>query len=223
MHKYYYHLGLIGIIVFICAVQLFHIIKEGYKNQISNMVLIGDSIFDNQPYVPEDKSVKAYLTEKTKIPNLMLAKDEATCSDTMIQYKHIPEEFNTPNTALFISMGANDILNSYENDSVQDDGKFNLIWNSYKNNILHIKDTTTSKIVLTNVYYVTDPLYSKYLPMTRTWNKKIQVFAKQENINVLDLSKSLTKSRDFTNGIEPSVIGGELLVNSLLSTISNLH
>ena len=42
-------------------------------------------------------------------------------------------------------------------------------------------------------------------------------YASKNSIRVVKISSYLTQTEDFTNGIEPSAIGGEKLVAALLS------
>ena len=219
MHPYQNHILLLLIILVICSIQVYKFIQEGFNNQISNIVILGDSIYDNEPYVPEEKSVKTYLSKKSLVPIEFLARDNSTMTDTMIQFKHIPKNLNTTSTILVVSMGGNNILNAYQNDDTTDLARFNLIWVLYKEHIRYMKEKSKYTIILTNLYYVTDPLYRKYIPLTKEWNKRIQTFSKQEHLSVFDCSTVLTKSTDFTNGIEPSITGGEKLANSLLAFI----
>lgn len=222
MEEYHHKLFfLLSIIVVICIIQVYKTYKEYFTSSTNNIVLIGDSIFDNSKYVGNDESVEYYLSTETSIPSTVLAKDEAKMSDTLVQFNSIPTNLNNPNTTLFISMGANNILNLYSNDSTDDLAKFNLIWANYQVYINNFKQRSKCRIILTNIYYVTDPLYSKYIHLTEKWNSNLKTYAKEQNLQILDISKVLVDSSDFTNGIEPSATGGYKLVEELLTMVPN--
>ena len=91
---------------------------------------------------------------------------------------------------------------------------FDMIWNLYKSTILNLNRNTQCNVILTDIYYITDSTYAKYIPIIKKWNNNLYQFANKHNFNVFKISKILTKPQDFTNGIEPSVIGGTKMVNS---------
>jgi hypothetical protein len=48
------------------------------------------------------------------------------------------------------------------------------------------------------------------------WNNMLYDYGKQNNISILKISNVLTKPEDFTVEIEPSSIGSQKLVDTLL-------
>ena len=190
--------------------------REGIQNKVTHIVLLGDSIFQNNNYVPKSKSVEYLLKEKLSIPSLVLAQDNAIIYDIPKQYNSMPLNLNAKTTNLYISIGGNDLLNLYEHNNTNNSKLFNMVWEIYKKTILMLLDSTQCNIILTDIYFITDPNYSKYIPMIKKWNSNLYQFADQHKLNVFKISKILTQPKDFTNSIEPSVIGGNKMVNSFI-------
>lgn len=190
--------------------------REGIQNKVTHIVLLGDSIFQNNNYVPKSKSVEYLLKEKLSIPSLVLAHDNAIIYDIPKQYNSMPLNLNAKTTNLYISIGGNDLLNLYEHNNTNNSKLFNMVWEIYKKTILMLIDSTQCNIILTDIYFITDPNYSKYIPMIKKWNSNLYQFADQHKLNVFKISKILTQPKDFTNSIEPSVIGGNKMVNSFI-------
>ena len=73
-----------------------------------HIILLGDSIFDNAVYVPNEPSVseqvQKYLPRGDRVT--LLAVDGASIQDSFTQLAHIPKEA----THLFVSLGGNDTL-----------------------------------------------------------------------------------------------------------------
>ena len=44
-----------------------------------------------------------------------------------------------------------------------------MVW-KYTKTILMLIDSTQCNIILTDIYFITDPNYSKYIPMIKKWN-----------------------------------------------------
>ena len=206
------------IVIAIILYFYFHnvIFAEGMTSNNYNIVLLGDSVFQNSNYVPKDKSIEYLLKERVPIHSLVLAQDNATINLLYKQYKNMPTSMNHKNTNLYISIGGNDLLSAYENTDVTNNDLFDMIWELYKSTILNISTITQCNIILTDIYYITDSNYSKYLPIIEKWNSNLYLFAKQHDLDVFKISKILTIPSDFTHSIEPSVNGGKKLVNSFI-------
>lgn len=190
-------------------------IKEGLESN-NNVILLGDSVFKNNLYVTEKYSVENRLDRKMN--TLGLAEDGAVINDIMQQYNQIPEEWNNKNTYLFISVGGNNILNEYYYTYVSTTNlkPFNMIWNDYKLQIKKLKSVTKCKIVLTDIYYITDINYRKLYPLIRKWNDRLRTFAKKEKLSVYKISELVDRPQDFTHSIEPSVIGGQIIADNIV-------
>jgi len=192
------------------------IFTEGMSSNISSIVLLGDSIFKNNNYVPKEKSIEYLLKQHVAVQSMVLAQDNATINLLYQQYKSMPITMNNKHTNLYISIGGNDLLNVYENNDTNDTKLFDMIWNLYKSTILNVSTITQCNIILTDIYYVTDSNYEKYIPIIKKWNDTLYAFANNYTFKVFKISKLLTKPQDFTNGIEPSIIGGTKIVNSFI-------
>ena len=105
------------IVIAIILYFYFHnvIFAEGMTSNNYNIVLLGDSVFQNSNYVPKDKSIEYLLKERVPIHSLVLAQDNATINLLYKQYKNMPTSMNHKNTNLYISIGGNDLLSAYEN------------------------------------------------------------------------------------------------------------
>jgi hypothetical protein len=173
-------------------------------------------MFKNNNYVPKEKSIEYLLKQHLSIQSLVLAQDNATINLLYQQYKSMPISMNNKNTNLYISIGGNDLLNVYENNDINDTNLFDMIWNLYKSTILNLSTITHCNVILTDIYYITDSNYKKYIPIIEKWNANLYRFANNHKFKVFKISKLLTKPEDFTNGIEPSIIGGTKMVNSFI-------
>jgi hypothetical protein len=214
MKQYILYLS-ISIILLYFAYELYQH-REGIQNKITHIVLLGDSIFQNKKYVPKSKSVEYLLKEKLSIPSLVLAQDNAIIYDIPNQYNSMPIDLNAKSTNLYISIGGNDLLNLYEHNNTKNTNLFNIVWELYKKTILMLIDSTQCNIILTDIYFITDPNYKRYIPIIKKWNSNLYQFANQHKLKVFKISKILTQPKDFTNSIEPSVIGGNKMVNSFI-------
>lgn len=189
---------------------------EGMKNKADTIVLLGDSIFQNKNYVPPDQSIEDLLSDNIPIQSIVLAEDNATIHNILQQYNEMPNSLNNSSTYLYISIGGNDLLNFYENNDVNDLTPFTIIWNLYTSTIIQLSKNTLCTILLTDIYFITDPNYSKYLPIIKKWNNALYRFADKHKFLVFKISDILTQPKDFTNSIEPSYIGGDKMVNSFI-------
>ena len=81
-------------------------------DDLHHLVLLGDSIFDNAPYVPSHETVTDHL--RRAVPQgwqvTLLAKDGDVVADVSQQRRGVPKDA----THLFVSVGGNDALKSME-------------------------------------------------------------------------------------------------------------
>ena len=59
--------------------------------------------------------------------------------------------------------------------------------------------------------------YKQYHSIIKEWNNMLYAYAEKNNYSVLKVSNILTKSEDFSFGIEPSSIGSKKLVEVILT------
>jgi hypothetical protein len=219
----YFYLYVFILITFIIAVSLYRentYMKEPFNSDKQSFVLLGDSILKNNDYVSNGKSVDQLLIERTNGKTTCLAVDHSKIVDIYSQVEMIPEELNTNGTTIFLSAGGNDILTHYvdqANDST-DTSILGAMFGSYKNLIKSIqKRMPNTTLVLLDIYYPDNLTYKKYHMIIDEWNKMVYDYASKNNISVLKISGVLTKSEDFSFGIEPSANGGKKLVEAILT------
>lgn len=190
---------------------------EALTNDI-DIVLIGDSMLENGNYVDEDKTVSSCI-KKTHKKNLVLAKDESTIDGIELQLNQIPDKLNNKNTYVFLSVGGNDLLNiyKYQKKDVNELFYVNYVFENYKQLVTDIKKKYNFKLVLLNIYYPKDNYYTRFHNIIKKWNDKLFEFARKNKIQILDITNLLHKKKHFTNGIEPSISGSQILADSITS------
>ena len=195
------------------------IISENFSNN-NNIILLGDSILKNNNYVKNGLSIEDILREKKGENLYCLAANNSTIVDIYSQLDNIPVEINNDKTTIFISSGGNDILSQYvDRDSdISNTHILNVIFIAYKKLVKGIQTKMNkSKIVLIDIYYPTSNQFTQFHPIVKEWNKLIEKYANKNSFGLLQISKSVTSSDDFTLSIEPSEKGGEKIANSILN------
>ena len=195
---------------------------------MGHIVLLGDSIFDNESYVNRDEDVTSHLRKiiQKNFKVTLCAVDGAMIDDVSHQLERIPEDASD----LFLSIGGNDVL-------------------QYKNILTN--NSLTALEFLTNFADVLDKFKSRYkqilksilqynLPLTictiyngnleedlvkparvtvALFNDIIYQLAGEYNIPVIELRNICTEPADYANPIEPSSIGGRkiaLVINNIV-------
>jgi hypothetical protein len=215
------------IIFFIFIAILFYIEFNYYSKNLESfsnndsIVLLGDSILKNNSYVRNGQSIEDILREKKSDKLYCFALNNSTIVDIYSQINNIPLNLNNENTSIFLSSGGNDILLQYvdKHDSdVSDMNILNVIFIAYKKMVksLHTK-MNKSKIVLIDIYYPTSIQFSQYNHIIREWNLLIEKYANENSYGLLQISKIVTSSDDFTLSIEPSEKGGEKIAQNILN------
>ena len=206
---------LLSIVIFFCIMQ----VKKTVENMEDNnyVVLLGDSIFQNKKYVKPKNSVEYRL--KNKINSMVLAQDDSMIKDISNQYERLPKKLDNLNTYLFISVGGKDLLEIYKygNVEVDNDEPLDFIFELYKKEINNLRKKTNCTMVLTDLYYITDPEYKQFYPLIKKWNQKLYSFSKEKNIEVYKISNLVKKPQHFTNSIEPSSIGSRIIVDNIIN------
>jgi hypothetical protein len=200
------------------------IFKESFHSGKQTFVLLGDSILKNNAYVTDGKSVEELLQERTNGKTLCLAKDNSKIINIYSQIDNIPDELNNNFTTIFLSAGGNDILSHFveQENNVKNTTVLDTMFESYKKLIesIHTKIPNAS-IVLLDIYYPNSEKYKQYHAIIKEWNKKLYIYAlepKNNIVSILKVSSVLTKSEDFSHGIEPSSNGSMKMVDSILSS-----
>ena len=216
---------------------------------MKHIVLLGDSIFDNSPYVdPGELDVPNQLRTLVKgdCKVTHLAVDGHIISDIRNQLRSLPSDA----THLFVSVGGNDGLGhlSIFNEPVDTIGdalqKMFLIGENFKKEYSSMLDNVlTYKLPTTvcNIYY--PRFFSNslervvsYLPMMVDGEKLQQMAMAAEtifndiimfevfkrNLPLIDLRILCNDDKDFANPIEPSCIGG-LKIAKVINKIVDVH
>jgi lysophospholipase L1-like esterase len=199
---------------------------EGFNSRKQQFLLLGDSILKNDLYVANGKSVDALLRAATDGKTTCLAVNEATIPDVYLQINKIPESLKSfsnsvktyKNTTIFLSIGGNDILTQYGAKGNTNDLKIlDTIFTQYKKLVKSIQTAMPNAvIVLLDLYYPDNIKFRIYHKIIRRWNEKLVTYARENRLNIFQISQLLTRPEDFTLSIEPSAIGSEKLVNAMI-------
>jgi len=212
-----------------------------------HIVLAGDSIFDNQSYVPGEPDVAQQLRYQLgdDIKVTLLAIDGDVTTGVEDQLRRLPED----TTHLFISVGGNDALGqlteltapvSYAGEGFL---KFNSIQSSFQkkyssmlNNALSYDIPTTvctiykpcfthsdsSRVMTFLDYGITNETLQKIsVTALTTFNDIIIEEAVNAGVPVMDLRVLYDNVEDYANPIEPSTTGGQKMVKVIENIIGN--
>lgn len=217
----YFYVYIFILAIFIICVSYWNTYREGFNSDKQTIVLLGDSIFKNDQYVSDGKSVNQLLSERTNGKTICLAENDAKIVDIYEQVKLIPPYLNSTTTTIFLSVGGNDIL-SQAQDKTNDTQFLPTIFAAYKSLVKFIQSQLPkANIVLCDIYYPNNLKYKQYHPIIDEWNNMIQTFARDpENRigGVFKISSILTNPEDFTLEIEPSSIGTRKMVDAILTS-----
>jgi len=202
----------------------FNDINNINNKQNQNIVLLGDSIFNNSAYTSNGKGVSDLLIENNTGQNIYsYAQDSSKIVDTYSQINSIPSYLNKPYTTIFPSSGGNDLLTYYDDkgNNISDTSVIKPMFKAYKKVVKSIKSKMPkTKIVLLDIYYPDNIHFKQYRPVIEEWNQNIYSYAsdtKNGVHSVLQISSMLTDKSDFSFGIEPSSNGGEKIANGIMN------
>jgi hypothetical protein len=213
----------IYLIMLICMIGLLFLY---YKNNIiesfvndETVILLGDSILKNNIYVSHENSIEQQLKQH-RSEVICEAQDGAIISDVYYQMEQMPDSLNKNSVKIYISVGGNDIINYFIYSNVESSNFYKLhdIFIKYRILIENLKSKFKEcKIVLIDLYYPVSNTYKEYYPLIKDWNDKLKNYANSNNLQLVEISKEISSPEDFINDIEPSIIGGEKIVNLLLT------
>jgi lysophospholipase L1-like esterase len=197
---------------------------EQFDSNTKVIILLGDSILKNNPYVSDGKSIEDILSEKSNKKILNYAIDHAKIADVYSQLSQIPLDLNSQNTSIFLSAGGNDILTYYvdqEND-ITNTSQLTTLFESYIKLIKSIQmRLPKAKLFLIDIYFPYNDNYKKYHSIISEWNEMIYKYANNSENNItgiIRVSSFISHYQDFSFGIEPSSQGGKKIADSILST-----
>jgi len=217
----YFYLYIFMLFSFIVFNSYYNTI-EGFQTS-KTYVLLGDSIFKNDVYVSDGKSVENLVAERNKNIHCF-AEDHSKIVDIYSQIDSIPQELDTSNTFVFLSAGGNDILSHYvdQNQDITNTSILRPMFASYKNLVKSIQTRLPkAKLILVDIYYPDNLKYKQFHSIIQEWNNMIYGFAENPKNNiysVIRISQHLTKSEDFSFGIEPSSVGGKKIADLITET-----
>ena len=191
------------------------LLREGLTNKPdSTIILIGDSILNNSNYI---------LLEGQSVPDLIkaehsdtynFAKDGAVITDCNLQIEQIPSKNNTKDTYIFVSAGGNNILNIQNNMTKE---MIQTFFQQYSTLIHSLKSKfPNANIYLLNLYYPLDTRFKNLYPYIDQWNSLLLDFSKTNNLKIIQTNKFMLNKDDFTNAVEPSIIGGPKIAKAIL-------
>ena len=190
-------------------------VVESLSNN-NSIILMGDSIFANDPYVERGDSVGDKLQDKHGNV-LVVAQDNAVIDDLDYQFSKIPSNFDNNKTKIIVSVGGNDLLNQYMMADVSKTNHVNSIFNKYTSNLNNLRNNTSCEFILSNIYYPRSPYYKRYYDIIEIWNDKLSKYAKNNGLKILNIDDTVDKKHYFTHDIEPSASGSSVIIDNILS------
>jgi hypothetical protein len=192
------------------------------NNNNNNIILLGDSSLKNNKYVVN--SVESLLRKKINKDNrvnkdnreiMCFAKDGAKIKDVYKQIDNIPlNKANNNNNTIFLSVGGNDILE--KNSNIDE------LFSEYEQ-LLNVVKTKCNKCVVCNLYLPAK--FKKNIKKNdinnkiKHWNSKINEYITSNNVFLIPFDSLLYDETDFVSDYEPSELGGDKIVNSIVKMI----
>lgn len=188
------------------------------------VVLLGDSIFDNARYVPEGKCVIEHLREQLPAgwQATLLAVDGAVAEDVALQLRRLPEEA----TDLVVSVGGNDALGvatrlmepagsgaAYLERLAAVHGWFTEQYRDMLRGVV----ATRRQVRVCTIYDAIPSLSAGERAGLCVFNDVIVREALRARVAVLDLRQVCDDRDDYSAmlPIEPSVIGGKKIASAI--------
>jgi lysophospholipase L1-like esterase len=198
---------------------------------MGHVVLLGDSIFDNQAYIAADEpdviaQLQARLPEDWQAT--LLAVDGSVTTDIPAQLKRLPSDA----THLVVSVGGNDALQHI--DMLYDAARsvaevYNrvaAIGEQFERNYRRVLDAVHARHLPTavcTIYYSNfpDPAVQRLAVTGLTvFNDCILRVAFENGLPVLDLRLICTAPTDYANPIEPSAKGGAKIAEVIATVVA---
>lgn len=188
---------------------------------MEHIVLLGDSIFDNAPYVAEGTEVAAQLRSRLG-PGYrvsLLARDGAVLADMVAQVARL-EALSEPATRLVVSCGGNDVLGlvgamQTPAHSVLDAAELLAAWQaSFRREYRRMLDVVQSwktPLAVATIYDGVPGLAAGLRAALAPFNDVIVREAVHRGLPVLDLRVACDEPGDYAGAspIEPSEQGGD--------------
>ena len=196
---------------------------------MAHVVLLGDSIFDNAPYVPDRPAVIDQLRER--LPKgwmaTLLAVDGDVTGDVSKQLEKLPDDA----TDLIVSCGGNDALSYWSllSEPAQSVAevldRFSSIREEFRENyrdMLRCVMQTKRNVTVCTVYDCVPGLEAAAHAALSMFNEVILREAVAAQLSIIDLRLVCTEASDYSelSSIEPSHIGGAKIVGVICNLLS---
>jgi hypothetical protein len=198
-------------------------------NTPKNIVLLGDSIFDNASYVKAGAAVIDHLEEM--LPRqwsaVLLAVDGATARQVASQVRSIPSDA----TDLFLSVGGNDALSHTEvlDAPVKSSADtWRLLAKIISEFEMGYREAVTA-CLRKNLPLTVCTIYNGNFPdadyqlrasvALQTFNDSIARIAREKGCDLLELRSVCSKPAHYANPIEPSEAGGKEIARAILEMV----
>ena len=194
-----------------------------------NVVLLGDSIFDNASYVEPGAAVIDHL--KAMLPRqwsaVLLAVDGATVRQVASQVRAVPSDA----THLLLSVGGNDalphteILDGPVKSSAETWRSLAKIISEFESSYREALTACLRKnlpLTVCTIYNgnFTDVDYQLRASVAlQTFNDSIARIAREKGCGLLELRSVCTKPAHYANPIEPSEAGGKEIARAILEAL----
>lgn len=197
-------------------------------NEVKHIAMAGDSIFDNDGYVPNGPGVIEQL--RASMPEDWSAIKIAVDGDCIRHVYSRVEDFPSYITDLVLSIGGNDALgySSILNDakSLSDipslvsapASEFRANYQTLLDHLLCLETNLHVCTIYTAVPFE-DALWRQFVPPALdVFNTIIKEEATARNVGVIEIDKICTEEEDYSkvSPIEPSAIGGQKIVNAII-------
>ena len=195
---------------------------------MAHLVLLGDSIFDNAPYVGEQPEVITQLRAKLPVSwNATLKAIDGDKIDDVYAQLELPEDA----THLILSVGGNNalshlnILNQSVVSSAQVFNGLADISEQFEQQYQKLLSKILSFDLPTAICTIYYPNHSTRLERRiaiaalATFNDVIIRQAFGSGIPLIDLRLTCNEPQDYANPIEPSSIGGEKITNAIMNVV----
>jgi hypothetical protein len=203
---------------------------DAQDQAMGNVVLLGDSVFDNGAYVKGGPDVVAQLRQKlsTGWTAHLLAVDGSVMADVLRQIERLPSGA----THLIISMGGNDalqesaILNEPSQSVAESLLKLSDIHERFCSEYGDTLDAILRRQLPTAVCTIYDVRYPDHTQRQiakmalSVINDCIIREAVARGVPIIDLRLVCDDDADFANAIEPSERGGEKIAAAIVSVLS---
>jgi lysophospholipase L1-like esterase len=202
--------------------------REGLRNSNhanhKTIVMLGDSMLENANYVNKDRSVTELVknyADGRDYAFYNFAKDGETIPTISRKISHLTgsqiNKLNKPKTHVFLSVGGNDIL------KLNQPLEASAIVSTFLKYIELIKliksRLPNAKLTVLNLYTPTASWIEIYRMSIKQWNEALEQKKTKYHYDIINVNKLLFDKQDFTHDIEPSVIGGQKIVNEIIMKI----